>query len=723
MKRIFVILALLAVTVSCWGSNRPYDSDKMLSFGKSDALSQQQADSVMRLVIANASAYANAVSEYEAEIYIKGRSEILKRNFLMHFAHHLFPVDRHHKNMIFEMVTRSAYHAPNRYVHRFEAANGNSIPNSAKQQEVLAFLNLNVYSPTIYDDGVIMPVASDAFRYYRFNLESVEDTAGLKIYKIRFLPRQWSQKLVCGDLYILDKIWSIDKIDMNGRASFAEFNMVVTYSRNFRRFLLPEKADLFLRYHVLGNAIVSQYHSAFRYQEVKWVEEDYESKKWKSLDLTSYYRLSSDTVPIIQDTTFWNRHRDVPLTEEENQLYHSQQDTTLAKADSSQATRYLKLTERLTNTVNLDYHTTRIKYSGILNPFQLGYSARNGITYKQQIRLSKTFNRDRQLRFRPEIGYVFKRKEIFFKVGGDWEYWPERLGALGLTIANGNQSYSSEITDQIKEQLKDSTINFDNLDLKYFRHYYIDLRNTIEIFNGLQLAAGVSYHRRVPVKRHAEAGEGVDEIINQDYNDFTPLINISYTPRQYYRMDGHRKEYVYSYYPTFAVEVARGIPGVGKSTGNYCRVEVDVEQSISLGLLRRLNYHLSGGLYTMQKSTYFADFQFFTRHNFPESWNDRLGGVFNLLKGEWFNASDRYVQAHLMYQSPFILFQLFKPDASKYILSERFYVSQLWTPVLPSYTEIGYGFGNHIFNIAVFAGFDRWKYDGIGLKFAFELFQ
>ena len=44
-------------------------------------------------------------------------------------------------------------------------------------------------------------------------------------------------------------------------------------------------------------------------------------------------------------------------------------------------------------------------------------------------------------------------------------------------------------------------------------------------------------------------------------------------------------------------------------------------------------------------------------------------------------------------------------------------------PVKPSYTEIGYGFGNHIFNVAAFVGFDKLKYDGIGFKFAFELFQ
>ena len=61
--------------------------------------------------------------------------------------------------------------------------------------------------------------------------------------------------------------------------------------------------------------------------------------------------------------------------------------------------------------------------------------------------------------------------------------------------------------------------------------------------------------------------------------------------------------------------------------------------------------------------------------------------------------------------------------ASRYILSERFYWSQLWTPVLPSYTEVGYGIGNHIFNIGIFAGFDRWHYQSMGFKFAFELFQ
>ncbi len=119
-----------------------------------------------------------------------------------------------------------------------------------------------------------------------------------------------------------------------------------------------------------------------------------------------------------------------------------------------------------------------------------------------------------------------------------------------------------------------------------------------------------------------------------------------------------------------------------------------------LGLCRRLNYHISAGLYTQQKSTYFADFRYFTRRNFPDTWDDQIGGVFNLLKGEWFNASDKYIQAHFMYESPlsYLRFSASTPrkvHANGLTLypSERFYLSQLWTPVLPSYTEVGYGSG------------------------------
>ncbi len=719
-----LILTVILPLISLYSNAQETYDDLSLSFSHVTADSRRQADSLMRVVVAKAAFYTSAVSRYETEIYIKGRTEILKKNALIRYANRIFPVDRRNPDMLFEMVTDTEYDAPNNFQHTIKAIHGNSIPDTKKQDEVLAFLNINIYSPIVYNDAIIMPMARNSHRYYHFNIESVDTISGAPVYKIRFLPKQWTQKLVCGDMWIRDGSWTIQKIDFSGRVQFAQFNISMEFG-NGANLIIPERSKLNLRYKVLGNVVETNYHMSYHFKEIEWVEEDNFKSKWKPLDLTQYYTLTMDSVPIINDSAYWDKERDVPLTEDEAQaITHITPQA--SRIDTTNMVRYLDLTEQLTSSMRFDYGGTRFRYSGILNPAQLGYSARNGITYKQRLRINKTYASGQSFYFRPEVGFVFKRKEVFFKVYGDWQYKPEKKGGISLMVANGNDGYSSEMMKKINEHLKDSAFNFNDLQLTYFRHYYVDIKNHIELSNGLLFNAGLAYHSHVPIdKAVIDPGDDVEEMINHTYNDFTPTLGFVYTPRQFYRMVGRQKEYVYSYYPTISVELARAIPGVLNSSTDFGRIEMDVQQSLPMGLLKRLNYHVSGGTYFNFDSSqaYFADFTYFTRRNFPDSWNDQIGGVFNLLGREWYNAANKYVQAHLMYESPFILFQIFQKNATKHVLSERFYLGQLWTPVLPCYTEVGYGFGNYLFSVAAFAAFDRGRYDGIGFKFAFELFQ
>lgn len=672
---------------------------------------RSQVDSVMRHVVANAALYEQAVASYEAEVYVKGLTTVQKKNLLLYFANLVFPVESNQKETAFEMVSDFRYEAPGNYHHDIRAINSNRPFRARKQKEVLSFINLNVYSPTIYDKGIIMPIARGAFRYYNFYLEGTEDIAGIRIYHIRFSPKQWSQKLLDGELYIIDKSWTIDRIVINGLSTLSEFTLQMRFSRDRRYFLLPEEADLKAHFHALGNKLTNSYHVAFRYRAVTWTEEDNEPPQPKPLDRTRYFSLSSDTIPIVRDTAYWLSKRDAAPTPEELNVYRLLPGQSSATTDSNSFTPYLKMTGRLTYTMNLDYKTTRVKYSGLLNPFQLGYSGSNGFTYHQRIRISKTFARDRQLRFRPELGYVFKRRQLFFKLAADWEYLPSRMGVLSLIAANDNPSYPAGVMAKIGQQLQDSVFQLADERHNKFHHYYVDLRNSIELANGLRLEAGLSLHRRVPT-----TGGGT-------FHDFTPSVGLTYTPRQYYWMDGYRKEYLYSHFPTFSIEVVQAIPGVGQRAGNYGRVETDMHQSIRIGLSQRLNYHLSGGFYFNRRSLYFSDFRYFARRYFPESWDDRFGGVFNQLKGEWYNVSDSYVQGHLMFESPLLLLQLFKTRHARYVVSERLYLGQLWTPSLPCYTELGYGVGSDLFNVGVFAGFEQGRYRSVGVKLTFELFQ
>jgi len=696
---------------------------KPLLMKKIETVSSLQGDSIMHLVAGQAAKYQTVVSKYEADVYIKGHSEVKRRNFLMQYVRRIFPVSRSSGTVFFEILSHVKFSYPNDYLHDFKATNGSAIPNGAKEREVLELLNLNVYSSTMYNDGIILPVAHNAYNYYNFNLDTVLYTLGSKLFKISFSPKLWSHKLVVGSLYVWDKVWNISRIDVSGSLSFGDFSLAMSFGKDYRNFLLPSNADLSIRYHFLGNEITSTYHSFFKYSYVQWLNENPNAGRRRKLNLTAYYKLSADTIPIIRDSSFWNNVRDIPLTDKERSMYKNNEQK--AEKDTSHVQTYLELTERLTNTINLDSKSSRLRYSGVLNPSQFGYSVRDGVSYRQRIRYSRTLARDRQLRFYPSIGYVSKHHELFFEFATDWEYLPQHMGIMSLSIGNSNQGYPSGITDKINRQLKDSVINFDDLNLSYFKHYYAELENSIELFNGFQISAGLSYHRRIPVSRitNVKVGDEIQQIINNNYNDFTPVLGFTYTPRQYYWMDGYRKEYLYSYYPTISFEVARGIPHIWKSTGDYCRMEADIQQNVYLALSRHFNYHLSFGFFTNTRSTYFADFKYFARHGFPESWNDDFGGVFNVLPRAWYNASDKYVQGHMLYESPFLLSKIFRPKASQYMLMEHFYLSQLWLPVLPSYTEIGYGFGNNIINVALFAGFEKLKYKNIGLKFVFEIFQ
>ena len=159
------------------------------------------------------------------------------------------------------------------------------------------------------------------------------------------------------------------------------------------------------------------------------------------------------------------------------------------------------------------------------------------------------------------------------------------------------------------------------------------------------------------------------------------------------------------------------------SKNDYWRLETGLNQTLRLGLSKRLSYNFSTGFYLKAQQNYFANFRYFAKQYFPEPWRDRFGGIFHLLDSEWYYASEHYVQAHGMYEAPFILFRFIKPRAQRYMVSERFYLSQLWTPLKPNHTELGYGVGNDLINVALFLGFDQFKYQGIGLKLSLELFR
>lgn len=692
----------------------------LTTWSQSLSTPEAQADSLMRQVIRLAPRYQQAIQHYQADTYIKGYTYTPKRNRMIRYMHWLTPVDKHPDNQLFELDAQSNYQAPNHYQNRIKAFQTSRLSEGSHYQELFAFINMNIYAPTIYDKEIITPLSPEADKYYAFRLEGSELVEGRLLHRIRFTPRKWSQKLLSGELQVVDSLWTVDRILMKGRASLEDFEIDMRFSREESQQLLPVQADLRMQFEAFGNQIITELHAALRYQEIIY-NTSFEEGDHLSLDETRYYTVAGDSLRLITDSSYWASRRDKPLSTTEQALYN--ETPTIEQIDSSLINHYAQLGQRLTSTVNRDYKSVRMQYSGLFNPLQLSYGSEHGVTYKQELRLSHTYARDRQLRFHPEVGILFRSKQLRIKATTDWEYKPERRGMLRLTLANDNQEFPSEVIQLISEKLqlteKVKDFNFKELDLPYYHHYYADLSNQIELFNGLTFFGGIAYHLRTPVQKEREG----TLIKLKNANDFEPFIGLTYTPRQHYWMDGYRKEYLYSAFPTLRLELGKGIYGVMGSHSDYWRLETGLNQTLRLGLSERLSYNFSSGFYFETHYNYFANFRYFAKQYFPEPWRDRFGGIFHLLSSDWYYASERYVQAHCMYEAPFILLHFIKPRTHRYIVSERFYLSQLWTPVKPNHTEMGYGVGNDLLNVALFLGFDKFKYQGAGLKLSLELFR
>ena len=384
----------------------------------------------------------------------------------------------------------------------------------------------------------------------------------------------------------------------------------------------------------------------------------------------------------------------------------------------------------------------RLRCSPLINPFMFGYSALNGLSYRQQLRYNRLFSGDRRLQIAPGAGYNFKQKEFYWQVRSSFDYYPRKGASLSLEFGNGNRVYNSAILDELKD-IPDSIFDVSKLRLNYYKDLFLTMRHRWEIVNGLTLDLNLSMHRRTDTAKGKftvidsgtsptpEPGEpstspevdtDVLDKLPHVYNSFAPGIRLSWTPGQYYYMSGNRKVNLPSKYPTISLDWERGITGVLPNSNKYERFEVDFQHTISLGLMRDFYYRLGWGAFTEQDGIYFIDFANFRRTNLPTGWNDDFGGVFQLLDRYWYNSSRKYFRGHITYEAPFLLIPHLN-KISQYVLNERLYFGALFVPRLKPYIELGYGIGTHIFDFGFFAGFENWKYKEVGVKFTFELFN
>lgn len=698
-------------------------------------------DTILKRSMSAAEKYNGLVESYKSEVYMRTYVQTIKKNFLYKYTHlvpRLVLHDPKTDEAVIETISELEYNYPNNYIQDIKNVTGTL--TSKKDIEMIPFnlLNINVYGEATNTETFFMPVRFSTKKYYNYNLIKVTFEDNNTYYTIGFKPIYENQKLLKGSFVIEHGTWRIVHFSAEGVESFSDFSFEISMGDTWTSNFLPVEYIIFQNVSYLGNIVASRHIANIKYRDV--VLRTTQERK-KNLNISDFFKVKLDSIPINNNLEFWEKNRAIPLQAKEIDVVNEFLKKQSAKIEKEKQKDSLHndnkaqiFAQKIVLNSRYKYKSTMIGYSGLLNPLMLGYSTVDGVTYRQKLSLNYSMTRSRAFNINAYAGYYSKKREILTDVTSTWNYEPFYQGNISFSLGIGLPSYSSLFTEQVQEELENSGVIFDELPLKYYKDYYAKLFNDYELFNGFSTTIGTEFHVRRPAKDKKELVEQLifkstgtnnnplDKLLVSK-RSFLPYIRLSWTPEQYYRYEGRQKIYVRSKYPTFKIEVAKSIPDIIGSSSKYYRAEIDISQNIQLGLMNSLQYHIGAGQFFNRGSEYFADFSFFAKNYTPSNWDDGIGGSFNLLNRQLYNASDKYVQAHVMIETPFFILRNI-PIVSEYVNRERIYISQLYTPHIKSYTELGYGIGNKYFqkaNAAVFTSFQKLDFKYVGVKVAFEL--
>ncbi|MCE5204570.1 MAG: DUF5686 family protein [Porphyromonadaceae bacterium] len=688
-------------------------------------------DTIINRAMNAAEKYNDLLQHFKAEVYTRSYVETIKKNVLYKYTH-LIPRfvlhDPKNDEAVIETISDLYYEYPKTFIQDIRYVSGTL--TAKKDIEMIPFelLNINIYGETTNDESFFMPVRFSTAKYYRYTLYQTFTENNKTYYNIHYTPIYENTKLLKGSFIVEHGTWRIIFFRGEGPDIFSNFSFEMTMGDEWITNYLPEQFTIYQTVSYLGNTLAARHLANVRYSDIRLREV---KETPRSLNISDSYKMRLDSVPVHRDSLFWEDARPIPLQARERDVInrHVAQQKERAKHPANDTLsgiqRAQQVAQRVVMNSSYKYRSTRIGYSGLFNPFMLGYSSRDGITYRQKLSFIIDLKRNRTVDINAHAGYMSRQRDFFTDLTTTFNYEPYHLGSVTFSVGSGNPTYSSLFVDQIQDSLKNKGLTFEDISLNYYKDYYFRLFNTLEAANGLLLQTGVDYHIRKsknnPIKLRSLPGdsEPIEDLFGTK-RSFSPFIQISWTPMQYYRYEGRQKIYERSSFPTFKLELSRSFLGVLGSTSQYNRIEFDISHHIPFGLRHSLQYHLGTGSFINQRTEYFADFVYFSKYNFSKNWDDGLGGNFNLLNRELYNASDSYIQGHIMFETPFLILKNIN-FVSDFADKERIYFSQLYTPQIISYTELGYGIGNRFFNAGFFCSFHRDQFKELGVRAAFEL--
>lgn len=632
----------------------------------------------------------------ETQVYLKHTFKTIgKRNVTLMLVPSMYSIAKGHRNYIGETIG-SARILGHRIIDMTPQLTLTTIRKNRKVMPVIIdYATPNIYGEQLFGDNVLSPFYKGNARYYRYKAMVMSDS----LVRITFKPKINNTQLVTGWAIVQSNNGKIQQCLLRGTFDMIDYNINIIMDNTHR--LLPSTCSTKARFKFLGNRIEAELTAGYGASPKSSPSFD-KAQDEKGKDLKFY----ETTNKMLMDSL-----RPMPLEDFERDIYNSYSQEIKDKERDSADVKNEKFGEKALNVIDDNLLSTLrfssahsyLKLSPLINPLELSYSNSRGLAYRIKLDAKHYFSDKQSISINPRFGYNFKIDKFFYKLPLRYYINEKKESWIELLLENGNRITNSSVLDMIKHSSRD-TIDFSGLGLDYFDDKQMKLHGNFYISPKLSVELGCTYHKRTAVNSHNFDSIGQ----TNSYNSFAPLVSVSYLPSPTM--------------PVFTASYERSIKGVLNSNIEYEKWEMDASYKKHISGMKILNIRLGGGFYTNKSTDYFVDFSNFRENYLPEGWDDEWTGNFQLLRSQWYNASEYYLRMNASFESPLMIMSRL-PLIGKYVETERFYIGVLRIQDTKPYSELGYSFTNRYFSAGVFTSFLGAKYHDIGFKFTMELFR
>ncbi len=728
---------------------------------------EDPAYAIMRKAIAKRDYYKNRTPAYSCDVYIKGFYKILEApdKILGQEVGDMNGIlDTNRTGVIYLSESVSKLYVQSKPLRTKEVmisskVSGNTNGFSINRATLTEF---NLYEQHLsLDREILSPLADNAFSYYNFRLLGrLRDENGYDIYKIEVLPKRPESPAFFGHIYIADEWWNLTGVDLHitGKAIHQPILDTMSIRQEFALVNKPDQWCLLSQHTGLTFGLLGFRFSGFFFG----VFSNYDLRPQFDAAFFGREQFRVEETATRRDSSYWNRIRPVPLTEEEALDY--------VRKDSLE-----KIWESREFMDSLDRVRNRFK---VIHLFT-GYTWRN--SYRKQSFLWPSPLEG--IQFNTVQGWVLdmrpsfrqsesrRRRSRYWEIGSTLNYGfsEQRFrGSLrasrrfesifytqaeidgGLAIEQFDRSEPIGVwANQIYSLL--GRLNY----MKLYEKTYLNAQMSRYLLPGLRLRAGAEWAQRNALLNTSNYSwyRGARE-----YTPNSPLPVAEgenempfFEPHRVFRLDFQariRFGQQYSTYPDYRVysssdwpdltlSYTQAIPGLAGSVVHYQHFQVEITQTDwSWGLLGYLDAKVGAGTFLGRQRVEFVDY-------FHPRGNQTLFGrrseylsSFFLLPYYEYSTDGTYAYAHLRHHfNGWVLekLPLLRKLGWREALSlnvyyaNRFAVQDLRPDTHLPYWEIGWGLYNigfkafRPFHIDIATGFFGGQYHRTGIVLGADL--